>query len=461
MLTIPADIILEKNKLYNSEAFAELLEWQISETNETVRIANYNEDIFWGGFTWTKFWFEGGDEQDSGGDTAENIQVKVSAVDRLIQGYLEGLTSGGIGDRVIYRRVHTGHLGLSAVITASFEIVDIDAGPDNEWVIFNLGQENFFLSQFPANVYRRDVCRYRPWQTSVCPYVNNPVCNRSFDDCIWLDQESVFGGQPAIPGGAFNITSIRSLTALTSLDAKLHASGQSITSVLDAQLYSIGSYWRETKLDATLLLNWHTVSLDAILKPIPETTSIDAKLNGTQTSILSIDAVLYATETTTALDAQIKQIGKPGVPLSTSLDAQLESETSQTLALDAILFENKERVYLDGKLQKSQVSSLSIDALLSGLKRVSIDAKLNSTDNTSTFNLDAFLKKTETSTTSLDAKLNGEQTSDTSVDAQLYSIGSFYQECKLDAILYGEFIEDTTGEAIEDTAGDYIEDTTA
>ena len=75
MLSIPADIILEKNKLYSSEVFVELLEWQISETSATVRIANYNENITWGGYTWTRFRFDGGGEQDTGGDSAETITI--------------------------------------------------------------------------------------------------------------------------------------------------------------------------------------------------------------------------------------------------------------------------------------------------------------------------------------------------------------------------------------------------
>lgn len=208
MLIIPADIILEKNKLFTGDAFVELLEWQVNETGETVRVANYNEDIIWSGHTWMKFRFEGGGENDSGGDSAVSVIVKVSAIDKMIQGYLEDLTAGGIGDTVIYRRVHTAHLDLGAAITASFEIVDIDAGPSSEWVMFNLGQENFFLSQFPGNVYRRDVCRYRPSMTAVCSYVNNSACGRTFADCVYFEQESVFGGQPGIPGGSFNLPAL-------------------------------------------------------------------------------------------------------------------------------------------------------------------------------------------------------------------------------------------------------------
>ena len=294
MLSIPADIILEKNKLYSSESFVELLEWQISETSATVRIANYNENIVWGGYTWTRFRFDGGGEQDTGGDSAETITVKVSAVDKVIQGYLETLTNGGIGDTVVYRRVHTSDLTLDAALSATFEIVDVDAGPSSEWVTFTLGQENFFLSQFPANVFRRNVCRYRPTLTAVCSYVNNALCNRTFASCVHFGQQSVFGGQPGIPGGAFNLpltwTGIKSTVGL---DALLFRGFGSSSMTLDAVLIEVAS--STTTLDALLLgSKSSSAGIDALLitEPTYKFHALDALLLKSSTVSMGIDAIL-------------------------------------------------------------------------------------------------------------------------------------------------------------------------
>ena len=322
MLSIPADIILEKNKLYSSEAFVELLEWQISETSATVRIANYNENIVWDGYTWTRFRFDGGGEQDTGGDSAETITVKVSAVDKVIQGYLETLTNGGIGDTVIYRRVHTSNLSLGAALSATFEIVDIDAGPSSEWVTFTLGQENFFLSQFPANVFRRNVCRYRPTLTAVCSYVNNVLCNRTFAACVHFGQESVFGGQPGIPGGVFNLpltwTGIKSTVGL---DAILVTGLGSSSTVFDALL--IGEANSTSVFDALLL---------------------EAKSSSSRLDALLIDTPTY---------------------VSPAIDAQLFKAKSLTASLDALLFEAKSSTFsLDSLLLKAQSSAVLFDALL-------------------------------------------------------------------------------------------------
>jgi len=299
VLSIPADIILEKNKLYSSEAFVELLEWQISETGTTVRIANYNENITWGGYTWTRFRFDGGGEEDTGGDSAETITVKVSAIDKIIQGYLEELTNGGIGDTVIYRRVHTSNLALSAALSATFEIVDVDAGPSSEWVTFTLGQENFFLSQFPANVFRRNVCRYRPTLTSVCSYVNNVLCNRTFAACVHFGQQSVFGGQPGIPGGVFNLPLVwTGIKSTVGLDAILVTGLGSSTTVLDAIL--IGEINSTASLDALLLeAKVSSSSLDAILVTGlgSSSTVLDAQIFEASTLTPVIDALIYESKT--------------------------------------------------------------------------------------------------------------------------------------------------------------------
>jgi phage-related protein len=472
VLTIPADIILEKNKLYQSGSFIELLEWQISETGATVRIANSNEDIAWQEKIWSKFWFEGGGESDSGGDSAEAVQVKISAVDKVIQGYLETLTNGGIGDTVIYRRVHTDHLELGAVLTASFEILSIDSGPNNEWVIFDLGQENFFLNQFPAHVTSRDVCRYRPTDTNICQYVNSSECSRSFNDCLWLGQEANFGGQPGIPGGIFNITSIREISKAAYLDAKLYKIALTSSFALDAiigganrvyldAIINPGENSVSTSFDALVQQPAskpyppENLSLDALINEIVESTlNLDVQIQnigGTKT--LSIDALIYG-----ELEISIDSILIRGSTKTVSLDSQINTERTKQLVIDAIVLLTQCSSSLDAKLSKSITKTTSLDALLSGLKRISLDTQLQSVDNTSEFDIDAFLKKTYESQSGIDAKLIGEVQSTTAIDSYLIEVDINYINVYFDAILYGEFVEDTEGSPIQDTDGGYIEE---
>ena len=491
-VSIPANIILEKNKLFSSGSFIELLEWQVSETSATVRIANHNEDVTWDRRTWTKFRFEGGGESDTGGDSAETLEIKVSAIDRVIQTRLETLTAGGIGDTVIYRRVSTEYLSLGAALTATFEIVDIDAGPDSEWVTFSLGQQNFFLSQFPANVFRRNICRYRPTLTSVCSYVNNVLCDRTFGSCVHFGQTAVFGGQPGIPGGAFNIPTSWSLKGTMVLDAILVLGYGSSSTGLDAVLN--GEVTSTASLDALLLEASKTVTaaLDALLVDTSTYASpqLDALLQKAQSSATALEGQIFEAKTLTAsFDALVYEAQGSTVSLDAKLLGEVTSttvlnaellKTAQTITtvIDALLYEGGQSssVELDALLIKAQSSISSLDTLLLEAKSI-------------TASLDALIYEVKSSTVSLDAKLLGEVTSTTALDAILLEVateattsldailvpgagsiqavldGLLYESLTLstglDAILTDEGILDTGDSPMEDTAGNVIEDTRA
>lgn len=219
-LVLPADIITEKNKLFpsmstsisgaelpaefnfqfdlnstdaSSGIFVELLEIQM-QSGQILRLANNYEDITWGGYTWIKFRFEQGDISD--GDENKTVNIKVSALAGTIQSQVEASSNDFIGNTVVYRYIHTNC--DSPAITGFFEIMEGEA--TDEWVTFEVGVENFYINAFPANVFRRNICRYKPWMTNVCSYANSG-CDRSFSTCLTLGQSIIFGGQPAIPGG--------------------------------------------------------------------------------------------------------------------------------------------------------------------------------------------------------------------------------------------------------------------
>jgi len=207
MLYLPPELIAEKNELYTTGAMLELLEVRMAD-GQTMRLANNAADVIWGGQVWQKFAFDGGDQTENSDGEVPDVTIRVcnaarDAAGKTVEDYLEETVNGLVGDTVIYRQVHAAHLSEQAVLEAIF--TNMQAQADDQWVTFNLGAENFFLGRFPGNIYRRDVCRYKPWQTGVCAYVNNPACDRRFGTCIDLGQSAVYGGQPGIPGGAFDV----------------------------------------------------------------------------------------------------------------------------------------------------------------------------------------------------------------------------------------------------------------
>lgn len=227
-LNIPAELIVEKNKLYPGESghvvgfplpaqlnalmiaqtsdspsvgtFLELLETQLL-NGQTLRIANNNEDVSWGGYTWTRFRFEGGDQSDGDDGESKSVTVRVSNLAGTVQSEIETASNCLIGDMAIYRLIHTKHPDRAPAIVGHFDIMEAEAG--DEWITFELGVENFYLNAFPRNTYRRNVCRYQPHQTDVCGYAAGSSCDRSLATCITLGRAAVFGGQPGIPGGVW------------------------------------------------------------------------------------------------------------------------------------------------------------------------------------------------------------------------------------------------------------------
>jgi phage-related protein len=199
-LSLPPTLVEAKNRLYSDSSFLELLEIQML-SGEVLRIANNNDDVIWGGHTWSRFAFESGDDKETAAGEDHSVSVQVSNVSGAVQGYLESSDNGMLGDTVIYRLVHPA--SISPAVTGRFEVVDAVA--NQEWVTFTLGAENWFMNRFPAHVYSRDRCWYDPDMTDTCPYTNSSVCDRKFATCIALGQSSISGCQPGIPGGAFNV----------------------------------------------------------------------------------------------------------------------------------------------------------------------------------------------------------------------------------------------------------------
>lgn len=229
-LIIPSELVAEKNKLYPGALsgvvgfelpgewpcawaavaggaaggfWAELLEIRKASDGQIMRMVNGFEDVRWGGYTWSKFRFEPADinEGDDGED--KSVRINVSAIDGVVQSAVETADNLLIDDAVIYRYVHTAYPDLGPAIIGYFDILEWDAG--EEWVEFEVGTENLYINAFPANTYQRNTCNYKPHQTDICPYANSAACDKTFSSCILLGRASIYGGQPGIPGGVWNV----------------------------------------------------------------------------------------------------------------------------------------------------------------------------------------------------------------------------------------------------------------
>jgi len=196
-IAIPATIPTTLENLYAEYGHAvDLLE--IKTSTNYYRYANEFADITWNGFLWSKRAMEPGEYRQ--GDNDSTFRVKVSNIDGTVEELMED-QDGWVRDTAIYRYVHTGY--STPLLAREYEI--LSAIPDPEWINFELGFKSVYSDVFPAHVYSANTCRYGPHQTDVCAYVNSTSCDRTFQSCLDLGQELVFGGQPGIKGQAIDV----------------------------------------------------------------------------------------------------------------------------------------------------------------------------------------------------------------------------------------------------------------
>ena len=182
MLDIPEELIVQKNLLSYGPVI-ELLEIEMTELTTTLYLTSNNEDVVWGGHTWTKFPFRAGDQQDTSEGELSSFDIQVSNVLGIIEGYLDRTENDLSGDKVTYRLVHADYLDKAAFITSVWEILGVKC--DSEWVTFSLGGPNIFSKRFPLNIYKYNLCRWRKFKGTECAYTGvGSSCDRTFSQCI-------------------------------------------------------------------------------------------------------------------------------------------------------------------------------------------------------------------------------------------------------------------------------------
>ncbi len=209
MKTIPTNLILEKNLLSQTNEWLWLIDlYYIDDDSTPLRIVKNNEDIVYGGNTYTAFPFDiEGTKQSSKGEIP-TVKLSVGNVTRVIQAYVEDY-SGLVGKTVCLHLVNVGHLTEDYTeFEQYFEILSCSS--NENWIIFELGSPNPIRRRFPLHRYLADYC---PWAgyfmaASVAVECGYPVAGSGFTSCDGTLQtckargnSSRFGGFPGLGRG--------------------------------------------------------------------------------------------------------------------------------------------------------------------------------------------------------------------------------------------------------------------
>jgi len=194
MKTLPINLIAEKNLMHSPEPWLILLEITLTDVGPTIlRLVKNNEDIEFGGNTYTHFPFQLSIVDSNAEGQIPQVTLKVCNITRFLTPYLESL-DGGIGSTVKVIVVNNKHLDEDySELELEFSVMGCDA-VDAYWVTWTLGMVNPLNRRFPLYRFLANHCMWI-FKGAECGYVGSAeTCNRTFDDCIARENTAYFGG---------------------------------------------------------------------------------------------------------------------------------------------------------------------------------------------------------------------------------------------------------------------------
>ncbi|MEN6439767.1 MAG: hypothetical protein ABFD97_14425 [Syntrophobacter sp.] len=195
MKTLPSVIVREKNKLYTPDPWIALLEIRLSASTRLYFCSN-NEDVVFGGQTYTAFPFYLEPTRLSSKGEIPTISLKVCNVTQLIHSYLEEL-GGAVGAEVVIRVINAGYLSEDySELDMTFSVLSTQA--DAEWITFSLGSASPLRRRFPPCRFIALHCNWE-FKGLECAYAGAETeCDRTFKRCTALGNTGRFGGHPGL-----------------------------------------------------------------------------------------------------------------------------------------------------------------------------------------------------------------------------------------------------------------------
>jgi len=195
-LPLPASLISQKNLLASDSPALALLEINMPQLAQPLKLVANDVNVTWDGDTWAAFPFEIDNIGEPTKGELPSVSIKVSNVSRAIQGYVE-LADGGVDADVIVRVINGGDLAeLTPYIRLDFRVASTSV--DAEWVNFNLTSIDTWTRVFPRTKVIKNHCAYQ-FKGLHCGYAGvETTCDRTLTRCRELNNSVRFGGFPGV-----------------------------------------------------------------------------------------------------------------------------------------------------------------------------------------------------------------------------------------------------------------------
>jgi phage-related protein len=195
MKNLPLALIQDANSVNSSSPWIFFLDVILS-NGVNLYLVNNNENITVGGQEYTAFPFSIEPLNQSGDGQIPSLDISISNITKVIQGYIEEL-DGALGDTVVLtiRSVEYKELDHSE-LAMTFDIIGVNCSDTT--LTITLGAPNPLRKRFPPYRYLRGHCKWI-FKEDECAYVGAfTACARTLDDCIERDNAANFGGYPGL-----------------------------------------------------------------------------------------------------------------------------------------------------------------------------------------------------------------------------------------------------------------------
>jgi len=198
MKTLPASLIVEKNKLHSTDPWLILLEITLPDTT-VFRLVRNTEDVVFIGNTYTAFPFELSMVEANATGQIPQVTLKVCNITRLLTPHLES-QDGGLNSTVTVTVVNTALLSEDySELDMDFTVMGCEA--DAIWVTWTLGMANPLNRRFPLYRFLANHCAWTftgglaVGENVECAYVGAfTTCNRTLAECVARSNTARFGG---------------------------------------------------------------------------------------------------------------------------------------------------------------------------------------------------------------------------------------------------------------------------
>lgn len=200
--TLPANIVLEKNKLETNNVWYFLVD--IVYASGTLRFAKNNEAVTYNGNIYEPFEFKVGKINQNVDGKVPTLALSVSNITKAIYSYVEN-AAGLVGSEVSLMIVNSALLNEDYTeLTLNYTIVSTTI--DSQLVNFNLGAPNPINRRFPQDKYNSRYCNWE-FKSVECNYTAGvfATCNRTKEDCEERGNLLNFGGYPGLSNDGIRI----------------------------------------------------------------------------------------------------------------------------------------------------------------------------------------------------------------------------------------------------------------